>query len=84
MASVRPSSPEVFGPSAHHLAPEADALRREVSDFAARIARYMATSDKPWVNLDDTVQEAVRLVFEDAFFETYPLVKRRMEVLGRD
>lgn len=76
--------PGVGGTSDPWLLPEADAFRHEVQDFASRIATYMGTADPAFEGLHGVVAEAVRLLFEDAFFETYPLVKRRMEMFGRD
>ena len=52
--------------------------RKELGDFADRVADYMATSITPWkdeAEMRVAVREAVRLVFEDAFFETWEIAK---------
>lgn len=62
--------------------PEASAFRAELADFSKRIADYMATRETPWGRPEEIVAEAIRLLFEDAFFETYPLAVRAKELFG--
>lgn len=52
---------------------------REVHDFAERISDFMTTRVKPWKDEPEmraAAETAVRLVFEDAFHETWEIAKR--------